>query len=120
MFCDLQEMFHEYWRGLSIPGAPQGFRLTLILEHALDQDLYEEGEAFFSSRFASAPTHAELHADSMHAGVRAHSVNAVLQMTAEPYLLAEADLYNLLWQASKLPAINSHTCFFLQARYAVH
>lgn len=52
MFRCPQEMFQEYWRGLSIPGAPQGFRLTVVLEQALDQDLYEEGEAFFSSRFA--------------------------------------------------------------------
>lgn len=46
---DVQEMFREYWRGLSSPGVPQGFRLTVILEQALAQDLYEEGEAFFSS-----------------------------------------------------------------------
>ena len=49
-------MFREYWRGLTISHAPQGFRLTVVLEQALDQDLYEEGEAFFSSRSVTAAT----------------------------------------------------------------
>lgn len=51
-----QEMFQEYWRGLSMPDAPQGFRLTLIMEQALDPALYEEGQAFFSGRYRARPS----------------------------------------------------------------